>query len=236
MLRNALVRPNASTAIVLGMLALCLLTPGCVRRRMTIRSNPAGASIYVDKQLIGTSPASTSFTYYGTREIEVVGDGFRTEKILRDFSPPWYQIPPFDFFSETLWPWELRDERVIDITLVPSQQIPSEELQARANETRLQAFQGVGTPLPPTLGGTGFGGPGSQVSPLDPTFQSAAPAIVTTPTMPPSMAPPPSPPWQPGQFFRELVAPGGEPPTRIPETGILQGGGYRPGLGLELAE
>jgi hypothetical protein len=62
---------------------LLLLSSGCVRKRMTFRTNPSGAMVYVDKQPIGLTPVSTNFTYYGTRNIEVVRDGYRTEKFLR---------------------------------------------------------------------------------------------------------------------------------------------------------
>ena len=131
---------------MLLLLVLLTVASGCIRRRLMVRSNPPGASVYVDKQLIGTTPTASSFTYYGTREIEVVADGYRTEKVLRTISPPWYQIPPFDFFSETLWPWEVRDERIVDITLLPEQPLTSETLLARADNLRLQSAQGVATP------------------------------------------------------------------------------------------
>ena len=55
---------------------------------------------YIDKNPIGLTPVSTSFTYYGTRNFEIVRDGYRTEKFLRRISPPWYAIPPLDFFSD----------------------------------------------------------------------------------------------------------------------------------------
>ncbi|GIW98120.1 MAG: hypothetical protein KatS3mg111_1453 [Pirellulaceae bacterium] len=128
---------------LIGFIAL----PGCVRRRLTVRTSPPGASVYVDHQYIGTSPASTSTTYYGTREIEVVADGYRTEKVLRTFRPPWYQWPPLDFLTETLWPWEIRDQRVVDIQMVPMQLPATEELVARADSLRLQAAQGIATPI-----------------------------------------------------------------------------------------
>ena len=51
---------------------------GCVQRRMTIRSSPPGAMVYVDNQEIGTTPVSTGFTYYGTREFRLVKDGYET--------------------------------------------------------------------------------------------------------------------------------------------------------------
>ncbi len=188
---------------------------------MIVRSNPPGASVYVDKQLIGATPAASAFTYYGTREIEVVADGFRTEKVLRKISPPWYQIPPFDFFSETLWPWEVRDERIVDITLVPEQPLSSETLLARADNFRLQSAQGIATPVP---------------EPFQP--QNIPQNIPYTPSeLTPPMSgsgfdnPPPATAgrvWVPGQLLRDFIAPGGQPPARIPEAGILPGGGYRP--------
>ena len=179
--------------------------------------------MYVDKQPIGTSPVTTSFVYYGTREIEVVGDGYRTEKVLRKFSPPWYELPVLDFVSETLWPWEIRDERIVDISLVPMQAPPSEVLQARADILRLQASQGLATPLPPTVNQDVIPGAGPATRPIDPTFEADGQPIVVT-----DQPPKKKHFWQPGNFFGNLFRPGGLPPQRIPEIGGLQGGGYRP--------
>ncbi|MEM1227214.1 MAG: PEGA domain-containing protein [Planctomycetota bacterium] len=114
---------------------------GCVRRRMTVRTNPPGATISVDNQLIGSSPAATSFTYYGTREVRIEKDGFRTETIRRKIRPPWYQWPGLDFISETLWPGELRDERIIDIELVPQTETTTDEILQRADGLRFQSLQ-----------------------------------------------------------------------------------------------
>ena len=41
---------------------------GCVQRRLTIRSSPPGAVVYVGNQEIGTTPISHDFIYYGSRE------------------------------------------------------------------------------------------------------------------------------------------------------------------------
>jgi PEGA domain len=216
---------------ILFLCSLVLTGTGCslfdsdgVKRRITIKTNPPGAAAYFDNQYIGTTPTATAVTYYGTREIQVVRDGYRTEKILRTFNPPWYQLPPLDFVTDTLWPREIRDERIVDITMVPQQVISSEELQARARGLRIQAAQGVATPVPPTIAPDGFGNGIAQ--PIDPTFQTNPGAIVTDP----NSVQPGQPTWQPGQLLRDFVMPGGNPPTRIPEAGILPGGGYRPPL------
>ena len=221
-----------SSPILVANLGLILtLASGCslyhadgVRRRITIRTEPPGAAAYVDNQYIGTTPTATSVSYYGTREIQVVRDGYRSEKILRTFNPPWYQLPPIDFVTDTLWPKKIRDERIIDITMLPQQIISSDELQVRANGLRTQAAQGVATPLPPTLDPGPMGAITTAPAPIDPTFQSNGGAIVTDPSLGNQ------PTWQPGQLFRDFILPGGNPPTRIPEAGILPGGGYRPEL------
>lgn len=120
-----------------------LSAPGCVRRRLMVRTNPPGALVSVDNQIIGTSPAATPFTYHGSREIRVERDGFRTETVIQRIDPPWYEYPGLDFFSETLWPLEVRDERVVDIELVP-QEVPSlETVLDRASTLREQSRQGV---------------------------------------------------------------------------------------------
>ena len=124
---------------------LMISTVGCVRRRMTVRTSPPGATISVDNQVIGTSPAASSFTYYGTREFRIEKDGFKTETIRRKFNPPWYQWPGLDFVSETLWPGEIRDERIIDVQLSPRTFEATEDVVSRADTLRGQASSGIVT-------------------------------------------------------------------------------------------
>ncbi|GAB5403642.1 MAG: hypothetical protein Aurels2KO_18730 [Aureliella sp.] len=186
---------------------------------MTIRTNPPGAMVYVDKQKIGQSPISTSFTYYGTREVEVVADGYRTERVLREIKPTWWQFPGLDFITETLWPFELRDERVIDIAMVPARQKTPEELLANGESMRVQASQ-ASVVVPPTTAVVPSGPSNVTV----PQFEPLPPAVVPQTNIP---APQPlSPPNRGaiGNFFN----PNGNPPTRLPEVGILPGGGLRP--------
>ena len=125
------------------LLIVVLASCGCVRRRMTVRTSPPGATISVDNQVIGTSKAATSFTYYGTREIRIEKDGFRTETIRRKFHPPWYQFPGLDFITETLWPGEIRDERIIDVQLVPRELESTDQVVGRADALRTQSRAGV---------------------------------------------------------------------------------------------
>ena len=129
---------------VLGLISL-VMSAGCVRRRMTVRTNPPGATVSVDNQVIGTTPAATSFVYYGTRELRIEKDGYRTETVLRKINPPWYQLPGLDFISESLWPGEIRDERVIEVELVPKEMEKTDKVIDRADSLRSQSLTGMVT-------------------------------------------------------------------------------------------
>lgn len=131
----------------LGLL-LVLASSGCVERRLLIRSNPPGAMVYVDDYPVGVTPVGTNFTYYGTRKIRLVKDGYQTLTVYEKISPPWYQVPPLDFFSENLVREEIRDTRVLDYQLVPQAVAPSQQLLDRAEMLRNQAASQP--PLPAT--------------------------------------------------------------------------------------
>lgn len=141
------------------LLAICLgLTiasqTGCVRRRLTVRTDPPGAQVFIDDQEVGTTPCSTAFVYYGTRKITVIKDGYRTETLYHKVSPPWYEYPPIDFFSETAVPQEIRDERIVDVQLVPQEVVPEGPLRERAENLRNQARVGQFTPTAGLPGAT----------------------------------------------------------------------------------
>lgn len=141
--------------VVLLVMCLSLLSTGCVQRRMTIRSNPPGALVYIDDYYIGTTPVSTDFIYYGKRKIRLVKDGYETLNVPKySIPPPWYQVFPLDFVSENVVPWEIRDERMLDFQLAPQVVVPQDQLLGRADQLRSQsnlngAIVPAGGVLPP---------------------------------------------------------------------------------------
>jgi len=166
---------TARLACVGLLLAASFATTGCVRRRLTVRTNPPGAQVFVDDQEIGVTPCSASFVYYGTRKITVMKDGYKTETLFQKLNPPWYEIPPLDFVSENLVARELRDERIVDMQLAPEEIVPQQKLLDRAQALRDSAASGTVTPLvgnpaaangpvrePEPLGLPGQGLPGGQ--------------------------------------------------------------------------
>jgi len=170
---------TARVAIWACVAASLAVNAGCVRRRLTIRTNPPGAQVFVDDQEIGVTPCSASFIYYGTRKITVMKDGYKTETLFQKVNAPWYEIPPLDFVSENLVPRELRDERIVDVQLAPEEVVPQQQLINRAQALRDGAASGVITPLltnpaaanaaaEPPIALPGQGLPGGQPLPYEP--------------------------------------------------------------------
>lgn len=132
-------------------LLLLVCSVGCVRRRLTVRTNPPGAVVFVDNQKIGVSPCSVDFTYYGTREIRMAKQGYETLTINQPIPTPWYETPGLDFVSENLVPAKIRDNRVVDYNLAPQRIIPTEELVGRGQQLRIEANAQPTVPAGATL-------------------------------------------------------------------------------------
>ena len=117
---------------------------GCqsVQRRMTIRSNPPGAMVLVDGREIGYAPASVDFTYYGTREITLVKDGYETTKSLQHFKMPWYQYPGVEFVSDNFLPVTVTNRHDITYNMRPKVAHVPGDLRGRADAFRSRALIG----------------------------------------------------------------------------------------------
>lgn len=129
----------ASHRMLLAAALSIMCVPGCIHRRMTILSNPPGAQVLVDGEPIGYTPTSLDFTYYGTREITLVKDGYQSVNVLQKLKTPWYQIPPVEFVTDNLWPAKIRDRHVFSYTLEPQRIEPTNDLIDRAESLRNQA-------------------------------------------------------------------------------------------------
>jgi len=199
--RHPILRGGSLAIAVVAMLCAA----GCVQRRMTIRSNPPGAFVYVDDYPIGVTPVSTDFVYYGTRKFRLVRDGFETLTVDQRVKAPWYEWFGIDFVSENLIPYNIRDEQALNFQMVPQQIPPVEQLNARAEELRAstQAQRYIPPPvLPPAVP------PGAVVPP---------PVMAPPPAGAPYVLPPPGAvPAAPGP----VITPG----TRIPPPATGQPG------------
>ncbi|MGQ9769192.1 MAG: PEGA domain-containing protein [Thermogutta sp.] len=176
--------PSRSKAIespgwLLAAIGMVLLfSAGCVQRRLMIRSQPPGAMVYVDDYKLGPTPVTATFTYYGTRKIRLVKDGYQTLTVYERIDPPWYQIPPIDFFAENVLQREIRDTRVLEYQLQPQPIAPTQQLLDRADMLRREA--GSLPPLPAASPLRGSFSPGSIPQPL-PTDGSDTSGVIIEP-------------------------------------------------------
>lgn len=182
-------------AVILLLVVSCLESTGCVRRRLTIRSNPPGAMVYVDNQHVGFTPCSIDFTYYGTREMRLVLSGYETLTINQPIPTPWYQVPPLDFVSDNLVPAKIRDNRTVTYNLQPQLMMPVEEVIGRGHELRTRTQTGSVIPT-----GGEFALPPSPASSGGPLLVPGATAIAPPPPAP--FAPPALPTMPSGGGFR----------------------------------
>ncbi|MGA1203195.1 MAG: PEGA domain-containing protein [Planctomycetota bacterium] len=120
-------RPLARPPWLPAALALLLLSlTGCVERALLIRSEPAGARVFVDGASLGETPLRMPFDFYGTREVMVRWEPTElgetsyapvTEQV--ELNAPWYQYFPIDLLAEFVWPGTIVDEHLFECTLRP---------------------------------------------------------------------------------------------------------------------
>jgi hypothetical protein len=199
---------GARRAAALLALAALVLAPGCVRRRLMVRSNPPGATVYVDNQPIGTTPCATSFIYYGTREIRLVKPGYETLTVNQPIPAPWYELPPIDFVSENVVPNDINDFRTVSYNLQPQVIHPTEQIIARGEQLRMGTQQGAVlpagmavAPAAPLLSAPIIATPGSAPSGTTSPPETLAPGLILPPTSGTGVLPPG------GQVLEALPAP-----------------------------
>ena len=100
-------------------LVSCLLLSGCVRRSLTIRTDPSEAMVYVNDVLKGPSPVTYDFQWYGWHRVLIRKDGYERVEDRKQLRAPVYLWIPFDLVMELL-PFKIRDERTWSYTLAPT--------------------------------------------------------------------------------------------------------------------
>jgi hypothetical protein len=118
-----------------GVVSTLSLT-GCVERRFLIESDPPGAVVYQNGQVLGATPRDVPFTYYGNHEFTLVKDGYETTTVRTRVRPPWFQYLPLDFVSENLYPLHIQDNRRLRFEMRPLPQPNTTELIQQAGSLR----------------------------------------------------------------------------------------------------
>jgi hypothetical protein len=124
------------------LLAVCLisilLTGGCVERKLTINTEPQGATVTLNDEEIGQSPVTVSFNWYGDYNVRISKEGYETLKTHRELKGPWYDNFPFDFFAQVINSKRIVDSYEWTFKLEEMRQPNRENLIQKAEELKKQ--------------------------------------------------------------------------------------------------
>ena len=141
----------AKAALGTAVLASMGITTGCVDRLLYVKTEPAGARVFVDGIEVGRSPVRIPFEHYGTREVLVrpdplddagraddqdAGVEYASTARLVELRTPWFQWLGIGVVVEYLWPWTVVDEHEVRFQLAPLD-IPALERRLREESQRL---------------------------------------------------------------------------------------------------
>jgi hypothetical protein len=113
-----------------------LIVAGCVERKLTINTNPAGAVVLLNDEEIGTTPVTVPFNWYGDYNVTARKPGYETLQTHKKLSSPWYDYFPFDFFAEILYPGHIVDAYEWSFDLAPQKEIDRNELIRAAEKLK----------------------------------------------------------------------------------------------------
>jgi hypothetical protein len=102
----------------LSLAVLALALAACrAQRHLLFETDPPGASVRLDDEVVGQTPLDFLFQHYGKRQLTVYREGFRTHSSEINIRPPWFSRFPLDFISEVILPFGWRDVHRFEIVL-----------------------------------------------------------------------------------------------------------------------
>ena len=116
------------------------------QRTLTIDSEPPGAQVRLDEDIVGETPVTVSFEHYGTRRVTLSKEGYRTVSRRVAVEAPLYGRFPLDLASEVLFPVGWEDHHRVFLRLAPGvDAVPAPDLRsvlARAEALRRAGPEG----------------------------------------------------------------------------------------------
>jgi len=103
--------------LLIVLMAIVLSSSGCVRRTLTVTSDPPGALLYLNGNEAGRTPYTHDFTWYGTYDVELRKENYQTLKTRGKVIARLWQWVPFDLVAEFL---PLHDQQRLSYTLHPA--------------------------------------------------------------------------------------------------------------------
>lgn len=112
--------PRARQLLLAALLLAAPPLAGCrAQRTLVISSEPPGAEVRLDDEIVGETPLTKPFVHYGTRRLTLRKDGYLTWSSRVEVEAPWYGRFPWDLFSEVIFPIGWKDRHEYHVELEP---------------------------------------------------------------------------------------------------------------------
>lgn len=118
------------------LIALAVMTTGCVQRTIKIDSTPQGALVHLNDQEVGRTPLSVPYKFYGVYDVRLELDGYKPLWTQEEAKAPWWETPGPDIIAEAI-----SDAHVIQdwhFELEPKLAVSDAEVVERAEELKSQ--------------------------------------------------------------------------------------------------
>jgi hypothetical protein len=93
---------SISAATVCAVIVAMLFAAGCVRRTVTITSEPPGALCWINGREVGRTPVTVDFLHYGEYDVQLVATGYEPLLTSGDAKSPWWDTIPLDLAAEAV--------------------------------------------------------------------------------------------------------------------------------------
>ena len=90
---------DRSPAIAVALAALVVLS-GCVRRTITITTEPPGTLVWLNDREVGRTPVEVDFKHYGTYDVRLEHRGYEPMMTYGRADPPWWDHVVLDLIAE----------------------------------------------------------------------------------------------------------------------------------------
>ena len=136
-----------------GLLCAAAAGGGCLKRTISITSEPPGAMVWLNDQQIGVTPVETDFTFYGTYDVRLDKPGYEPIVTSKHAKAPIKEWPGVDLVThalpvnfETLIEWHF------DLEPVRREVVGDEQAAVELME-RAEKFRSTVAPKPGQVAG-----------------------------------------------------------------------------------
>ena len=93
---------QSNLSVYLALSTALILMSGCVRRTITVTSDPPGALVYLNDLEVGRTPVETEFTYYGDYDVRLIHEGYEPLITVGKARAPLWDNVPLDLAAEAM--------------------------------------------------------------------------------------------------------------------------------------